>query len=79
MDVGRKHPDEVLRHLRRMRRIRYVKLGRTILYPREDVDRLIQSSHVEALGAAQADMATRRQYPYRRKDGPAASEGGDQP
>ena len=52
LGVGRKRPDEVLRHLRRLRKTRYVKVGRTILYPREDVDRLIQSNHVEALGAA---------------------------
>jgi hypothetical protein len=52
LDVGRKRPDEVLRHLRRLRKIGYVKMGRTILYPQEDVERLIESSRVEALSAA---------------------------
>jgi hypothetical protein len=50
--VDRKRPDKVLRHLRRTRRIAYVKIGRVVLYPRDGVERLIESSRVEAVGAA---------------------------
>jgi hypothetical protein len=51
LDVGRKRPDEVLRHLRRLRKIGYVKIGKTIRYPRAELDKLIAANTVEALSA----------------------------
>jgi len=49
LDVGRRQPLEALRHLRRMRRIGFVKIGKAVVYPRSEVERLIVSCTVEAL------------------------------
>ena len=51
LDAGRKRPDEALRHLRRTRRLGYVKIGRRILYRPEDIERCIEASRVEPLAA----------------------------
>ena len=50
LDVGRQHPGEALRHLRRLRQIGYVKIGRTICYTQEQVDRFIREHTIDTVG-----------------------------
>ncbi len=51
LDAGRKRPQEALRFLRRTRRIGFVKVGRTVLSERAEVERFIEANRVEAIGA----------------------------
>jgi hypothetical protein len=48
LNVGRRRPDEALRNLRRTRRIGWVRVGKVIMYPDDEVERFIWSNRVNA-------------------------------
>ena len=52
LKIGRKRPDEALRHLRRLGRLGFVRVGRRVLYRPEDVEQFIESCSVVARGVA---------------------------
>lgn len=42
--VGLKHPLEALRHMRRTGRLRYVKVGRRVLYPESALEAYVEAN-----------------------------------
>jgi hypothetical protein len=50
LDYGRKNPREALRTLRRMGKLGFVKVGRRILYPVDQIERYIREASVDPRG-----------------------------